>query len=285
MNKARRRPRSRWWSVRSRARPSRLRRSSPGRRRCRRLTRHGPSVPRAARAGPPAAAGPGQSGLPRRAACTRCGPALGYGKAARRSLEAALDPGSAPRSSPAAASRRSPGRDRQDEDDFRSLADLRPMPWRPPRRKRSEEDRAEETEAAVPAAPAPSSRARPPERRLRRPYPLPFRRRPRKRQPLSRSRPIRSPSRRSRPSSPACSVVRSIRARRADETLALSDPETQTKKGLRKRSPFDCLGKSISRPGRPARCRSWRSCASSDSVAMGRASRRLREIGSPVSSQ
>src|SRR5207244_4355098 len=31
--------------------------------------------------------------------------------------------------------------------------------------------------------------------------------------------------------------------------------------------------------------RSWRSCASTESVAIGRASRRLSEIGSPVSSQ
>ena len=51
----------------------------------------------------------------------------------------------------------------------------------------------------------------------------------------------------------------------------------------------------VTKPGLEASCpqssrktfsrRSWRSWASSDSVAMGRASRRFRPIGSPVSSQ
>ena len=55
------------------------------------------------------------------------------------------------------------------------------------------------------------------------------------------------------------------------------------------RSCERCTSSDLSCAGQSPRCtrsrRSWRSCASSDSVAIGRASRRFRPIGSPVSSQ
>ena len=55
--------------------------------------------------------------------------------------------------------------------------------------------------------------------------------------------------------------------------------------GRQPRSECACADQSAPSSRRVRSRRSWRSCASTDSVAIGRASRRFSEIGSPVSSQ
>lgn len=87
---------------------------------------------------------------------------------------------------------------------------------------------------------------------------------------------------------PALRARQNVRQDRRRRTAAKRQGG-ETQKAGQKTGLFVVLGGQIGRVYMSSRWvrsrRSWRSCASIDSVAIGRASRRLSEMGSPVSSQ